>query len=511
MDLNLRQEEIKYIRQICQSSLTKEETTEAIVPDALPDIMRILDTDASVLLRSKEADNGRASVTGTANVSIMYIPDGVSGVRKMEVNIPFSAGAEDKDITQDSRIVAQIKLISADSKAINPRKVMARVNLAVTIACYNTDMLSFSTAVDDEEKYGLEIQKKSFEMRLVSDVTEKTFILSDEYKLPSSKPAISEVLKTAVKLRAEDIKNVGNKIVFKGNADITMDYRAENNELERVEFSTTFSQIIESETDENDTYDINIMLTGVYVNTDVNFADEEKNVLIEFHAVAQCTAYRTQTVEYMYDTYSTQYAIDTEITEKEVLSFCGTENITELIKGSVETPAVVRNIIGADIHTGTVNMESGENETKLSCDVFVSVIFSADDGRILTCSKKLLAETTVPREENGVLYAEASSGSEVYTSLSSEGIDVRLPVIFKVNEYTLQKLPIISLISCDEENPLDLSGKPSVVMKRVESGDTLWKLAKQYHSKPELIREANGIEDDYNLEIGRLLLIPKKR
>lgn len=78
MDLNLKQEEIRYIKAVYRNTLVKEETAEVVVPDSLPDIMRIIDADAVALLRSKEADGGRVTITGIVNVSVIYIPDGVA-------------------------------------------------------------------------------------------------------------------------------------------------------------------------------------------------------------------------------------------------------------------------------------------------------------------------------------------------------------------------------------------------------------------------------------------------
>lgn len=510
MDLNLRQEKIKYIKTVYRNTLTKEETAEVVVPDALPDIMRILDTDAIVFLRSKEADAGRVTITGIVNVSVIYIPDGVSGVRKMETNIPFSVSAESADITQESQIVAKAELVSADAKALNPRKIMARANVAVNVMGGNQSELQMNVEVLDAEKCGVEVQSRKCELSLAEEICEKTFILSDEYKLPSAKPAIAEILKTVVKLRAEDAKNVGSKIVFKGNADVLIYYRSETNELESAEFSTAFSQIIESNLEAGGSNDISLMLTGVYVNTDLNSADEERNILLEIHAVAQCVTYCSRSAEYMYDAYSTQYTLETEYAEKEILSFNGTENITELVRGSIETPAIVRNVIGANINTGTVTVERTETESILRCDINAAVTFMAEDGRLLTCTKRFAAETALQNAGN-VLSAEAGCGSEVYTAMSSDGIDIRLPMVFRVRSYTNEKILNITKIMYDEEKPLDFAGRPSLILKRVESGDTLWKLAKRYNSKPELIREANDIEDDYNLEIGRLLIIPKKR
>ncbi len=129
MDLNLRQQTIRYMKVILSTSFTQEETMEMIVPDALPDILRIVDTNANVLMRSKEAETDRVSVTGQANVTVIYCPDGVSGVRKMDVNIPFTAASSGSGITSGCKISAKAALTSISSEMINPRKILVKLEL----------------------------------------------------------------------------------------------------------------------------------------------------------------------------------------------------------------------------------------------------------------------------------------------------------------------------------------------------------------------------------------------
>ena len=76
MDIYLNKEKINYVKNVLNTKLSMRETMEMIVPDALPDILRIVDTDAIVYLRSKATDNGRVSVSGVAAATVLYAPDG---------------------------------------------------------------------------------------------------------------------------------------------------------------------------------------------------------------------------------------------------------------------------------------------------------------------------------------------------------------------------------------------------------------------------------------------------
>ena len=72
-------------------TLTQEETAETIVPDYCPDIARIIETEGNVYLHSRELRDGKGEVSGTVRVTVLYTPDGESGIRTLEFAMPFTA------------------------------------------------------------------------------------------------------------------------------------------------------------------------------------------------------------------------------------------------------------------------------------------------------------------------------------------------------------------------------------------------------------------------------------
>ncbi len=94
MEFELERTQLDRFDALLDTTLHQEETLEMIVPDACPDILRIVETDGRVLLRSKEAHDGRAELVGTFKAAILYLPDGESGVRHLDVTIPFACSTE---------------------------------------------------------------------------------------------------------------------------------------------------------------------------------------------------------------------------------------------------------------------------------------------------------------------------------------------------------------------------------------------------------------------------------
>lgn len=100
----------------------------------------------------------------------------------------------------------------------------------------------------------------------------------------------------------------------------------------------------------------------------------------------------------------------------------------------------------------------------------------------------------------------------------AERYDLPVSLLMKVNcitnPYNLQigtKLcipgDISELPSCDQENPVE-EEKPEPKYHIVESGDTLYLIAKKYSLKLDNLMEANPDIDPYNMMIGTKLNIP---
>ena len=63
----------------------------------------------------------------------------------------------------------------------------------------------------------------------------------------------------------------------------------------------------------------------------------------------------------------------------------------------------------------------------------------------------------------------------------------------------------VGTVELDEESAFDTGEYPTVTLVKVQN-ESLWELAKTYHSSIEQIRAMNELEEDIT---GKLLLIPK--
>ena len=136
MELELDRTQRSGYEAVLDTTVCREETLESIVPDACPDILRICDTEGVVCLRDKVLQDGRVELSGSVRAALLYLPDGEEGIRRMEVELPFSCTLEHPALTPLCRVVALPRVQGADARLINPRKVLVRVDLAFCVQVY---------------------------------------------------------------------------------------------------------------------------------------------------------------------------------------------------------------------------------------------------------------------------------------------------------------------------------------------------------------------------------------
>ena len=513
MELHLSHERIDHVRSVLNTSVIQEETMEMIVPDALPDILRIICADATVLVRSKDTDAGRVSVSGIAAATVIYAPDGAGGVRRIGIDIPFTISAAESEITPASKVTARVSAVNADASMINPRKFAVRVSLCAELACYNDAELSVCSDVEPNEEAGIEILKESLAVRIPVDVREKPFVISDELAIPNSSPQIGEILRSRAAVTAEEARVVGNKVIFRGNAVISLLYSpADGGELCGAELASEFSQIMEfANISEECEFELVLMLTGSYIEAGGMEVSDGRQIRAELHVVAQCVAIEKKVIPFVGDVYSTRFNLTQNASELAFENKDSAISVSSVFRGTLETEDDVSRVISVSAVAGAVESAAENGVMTMKAPLFVKCIYTDGGGRIQSASGRFEVEATGDARGGCKYTINASCGREVYGVSSGNGIELRLPVDFIIMGTAPVRVSPVSEISYDEDTALDTSKIPSIMISKTVNGDTLWKLAKRHRSTTELILSANGLENEEDVAAGQMLIVPKKR
>ena len=131
MEIKLNKASVSYYSKVLDIEFSKEETAENIVPDTLPDVAEIVDADGMAILRGKDTSEGRINVNGMVFGYILYrAEDGQ--LRRMPVQLPFSAYWDNTSITQSCRSLVKLSVSSFEGRIINSRKLLLRADVALS-------------------------------------------------------------------------------------------------------------------------------------------------------------------------------------------------------------------------------------------------------------------------------------------------------------------------------------------------------------------------------------------
>lgn len=508
MELELNRTELSGYDTIADTTLFSEETLECIVPDACPDILRILDTDGVVCVKSKEAGEGRAELRGMIRACVLYLPDGAEGIRTMEVSIPFTCGTDHPAIHTGCIVHAVPRLLSADARMLNPRKVYVRAEIAVGFQLFSPSAAMVSTSCDCQESWGIQEKRERCQTYRIAAVQEKPFTFSDDLALPGSKPDLAELLRQRVDLSCTESKVIGNKLIFKGQAVLTLLYRTEDLMPVTVSFELPFSQIMEvSGAAEEADCDLELTLNDISCQPD---PEDHRTISVSMGLLAQTVLREEHSVEVVSDLYSTAYELTVERQEDTFGRLSERGSRRQSFREILETSVAVKSVVDCSLAIGAVSQSWEGNLLTMSADTRVMILYRGEDDELYSLVRPVPVSCQWEPEAGCSCFCRCSCPGEFYATPTVGGIEVRFPLDFHYRAETRHTVLEAAAAHLDEERLCDSTQRPSIVLRMVEEGETLWDIAKAYATTSADIIGANELTEEA-VPMGRLLLIPKKR
>lgn len=507
MEIELTRTQLACFDTVLDTTVLHEETMEMIVPDACPDILRIADTAGTVCLKSKEAMEGRAEVSGTARCAVLYLPDGESGMRRIEVNIPFFCTADAAGIKPDCTVVAVPRVLTADTRAINPRKVLVRVNLAVSIRIFAPAAAALCTGAECGGDAGVEQLKECHKAYMVTCVQEKPFTFSDDLCISGSRPEAAELLKCRAALNCTESKIIGNKLIFKGEANLRICYRAVDGVICTADFELPFSQIMEvSGVEEEADCVLDVLLTELTCSLS---ASDGRTVSVSMGLLAQAVIREERCMELLTDIYSTACNLSAEMQPYTLSDLVEQNTRRQTAREIIETGALARTTIDASVSIGAITQSREGGRTVFSAEAILSVLYLTEENEVFSVNRQVNVPCQVDLPENCASVCRCSCPGEVFATPTTSGIEVRFELDFRYLALSSKRVVGVSGVQANEL-PAKGDGKEPSIVLRVVGQERLWDIAKTYRTTMADIRQANELEDGTALN-GKLLLIPRKR
>lgn len=507
MKLELNRTEHSHFELVQDTVYSREETLEMIVPDACPDIVQMTDTYGFCCLTRREMTDSGALLAGTVKVTIFYLPEGGGGLRRLEAELPFQHLSECSQGNSNCRLLASASVILAETRMMNPRKVLIRVDLRESIQIYRPSVLSVCSSLEGEHLLGLQQRIEHYQTAFALEPEEKLFSLEETLTLPSGKSPVAELLRLRPTACCNEARLIGSKLVFKGTVSLQLLLQTEDGNYTTSAFDLPLSQMMESGgAGEGASYQVELQVLDWQAGP---ISGDGRALSITVHLAAQAVFYENIPVALVTDAYSIHYPITAE---KEQLTFQRLSDCTTLrqpIRVLLETEESVRTICDCHGELGILQLSREGEQSVLTIPASATVLFCNEQEQY--CAQRLNFSVSLQRPMPGEGKLTCSYDIVQLEALpAATGIELRGTVECYLCSRQFFSAESLAEVEIDQEHPLNHGGQPSVVLRRPSRGEDLWNIAKRYSTTVEEICGANGLTED-QLSEGQMLLIPRKR
>lgn len=508
MELEFERETLRCYELAADLTLCQEETLESIVPDACPDILHIADVCGQAMLGSRQAKEGLAVVTGTVRAAVLYRPEGGGpGLSRMEVSLPFTCQAEAPGLTEAGAVLARVRLKTAEARALNPRKILLRADLAVELTAWQPVERRVCCGAAECCGESLCQRREQYSCCPVTAVGEKPFSVQTDLRLPAAQGESLQCLALQVQALCSEHKRIGSKLIFKGSLLLSCLLQNAAGGLTAQQEAVPFSQVMEAPEGEDGGCDP-ILIQVADVKTEPDPEGGTLRVTVELVAQGELRCRRTVTL--LRDVYSTRCQMEVRTARQPLClgneSFVRTVPVRELI----DTERPIRSVVSAWVALGSVTQGEEKGRTALSAQVCVSVLCLDEEEQVQTLTKTI----PVPCPMDGLpagaaLRCRVFCPGEVFAAPVAGGMELRFSLEFRCLAVQCGEVSFVESAVLGEARGQE-GRRPSLVLRRAETGESLWDLAKQYGTTTERIAQANGLEGE-TPPAHRMLLIPGAR
>ena len=481
--------------------------SSVIVPDKNPDILKVLQVDASCALTNHTVQKGRIGVSGKVYVTVLYLPDSESGgIKSLLTDFDFDDVIDSNEIDEGMHVSLQSDIDQVDISLINSRKISLRAAVSINAEASCDKTIEYISALD-EESAAYKCESEVLYAITAEDSCE--FLMKEQVELPQGKPMIGEILKTDIQIEDKEVRAVTNKVIVKGSVCTSVLYAKDTGEVEHAEARLPFTEVFElGENCEDDIIDVRCSVMETNCKAERDNDGDMRVLAFEILIGADMCAKRSTEISYLSDCYF--YAAKTEY-ERETISLQqvntypkSTQNVRESIACDKRMPHI-SSIYNVVAKPRVLGIDKDNENVKISARLEVSILYLSDNAENPVCCYK----TDLPIEHNiqsmgGGEIAVSAECEHVSYSLNSAGdVELRAAVSFLAEERSEKKLEMLSDVRKGEAENCS-----QIIIFFAKGGEDLWDIGKRFCVSCDEIAELNKIEPDSKLEANTRLIIP---
>ena len=496
MEIKFMKKPLKCLQPFFSQIHTQEQTQEIRLPDAYPDIGKILGCWGQVLMRGKEWRSTSMGANGGVMAWVMYAPEDGTQPRVVDVWIPIQCRWDLPENADDGVMTLRPVLTSLDGRGISARKIMVRTCVDTFAQAMRKE--SLEVAQPPEISDDIQLLTRSYPMELPVEAGEKQVQLEETFSLPGNLPPIRRVICYNLFPDITEKKVLGNRLVFRGQSRLELLYMTDTDEIQHWETEVPFSQYTELDDDYTPgaTAWIMPMLTAMELDL-----TEDKQVNIRAGIAAQYTVFDRSILNVVEDAFSPMRDVVPNTQQMQLPILLDSTEMELQAEGTLQD---AERLLSVSPYGEYPTLYLDQDSLQIRMDGQFQTLYQNAQGQMMGDTVRFSSSVPFSSAMENQTHLWMGNPAKPEFLPSADGFSVRSSYPVSMQVYSGQTIPMVTELELGELRQPD-PNRPSMILRRVNNED-LWALAKGYGSTVSAIREANQLADEPS--DGQMLLIP---
>lgn len=504
MELELKRSIVPCYDITLNTTLCQEETQEAIVPDAFPDIAEIIAVTGQICLEDSQITEGQVTASGHVEAVVLYRPDQGKRLEKLSLRLPFHSQPVGDQLPSNQQIFIQPSFCHGEARTLNPRKVLVRIDIMVEITCYGPNSLLLCAGVEEADPQGIAQQIVPQTIHPLSIVQQKHFTFDETLTL-QGQGELEELLTLRILPSCSESKLIGNKLIFKGETELQLMYLDPQGNLSHSRHQLPFSQVMEVEdVGEGASCAVAIVLESYYLNPSY---DGGRSVDLTIDLLAQATVREQRHLSLLQDAYSISHQLSIEKAPHSLVVLAEEVVLPLAVRQIFETSFPIQRVEDSWVNAGKITQTQEGQQLTFGCDLTLSLLCTDETSQLQLVEFTQPISHTVDAAPEMGCFCRCSLPGEVFATVAPGGVEIRLSPQFT---YSLMQSQAMQLVATAKLGEARERSSSSVVLRLPQEGESLWDIAKSYGTTTKHILQANQLQEEL-LPQGQMLLIPSVR
>ncbi len=519
MPLELMKSPLKVCKIVGENVFSTVVEEDINVPDANPDLYKILAPSAVVVIKDCEVMTDKVMVNGQVLMNILYAAD-LEGkpMYSMDVSANFSQGIEIPGAKTKMRESVNAVVQLVDCRMLNSRKLNIRI--IMDLNCRVEEISELELATDIRGLPDMQLLREPCKVKQIVGHNKDEYELSQELALPGDKPTIDKVLKADYKVVVKDEKLMDGKIEVSGVVGVSILYRAldELQSLDISEFEVPFTQYIEIPAAERDMEcmtDSSLKECYLELGEDANGDKRVLNLFVVLKMNAK--VYKDTEQDMIVDAYSPTNVVEIGKDMYKMHECVGKNRSNAVVKetlgirhGDPEIEKVCCVNVLPVVNDVKLMDDRVAVEGMMECTAVYQSSYSAEPMYSITEQIPFRHYADIPGTKLGMHHGVKCSADHVmFSQINSEVMELRVVLSISVEIMKQTEKKLVNRLEEKDGVTVDYNKLPAVTVYMLQKGDTLWSIAKRYNTTVDALARLNNIENPSKVSPGMHVMVLK--